>query len=187
MYFPQHEIIGDISDSIERLSKLLQPDSLGGDGYFRALKKEINNNVFKRQRPRSFPYTPQQLTVVVRDSMPEDSILSLDNGMYKIWFARNYQSTSSHSVLLDNALATMGAGLPVAIVAKMLFPRKKVVAVCGDGGFMMNSQELETAIRLKLDLTILLLLDNGLGMIKWKQAGMNLPDFGLDFGNTDFV
>jgi acetolactate synthase-1/2/3 large subunit len=119
--------------------------------------------------------------------MPEDSILSLDNGMYKIWFARNYQSTSSLSVLLDNALATMGAGLPVAIAAKMLFPKKKVVAVCGDGGFMMNSQELETAIRLKLDLVGLLLRDNGLGMIKWKQAGMGLPGFGLDFGNPDFV
>jgi acetolactate synthase-1/2/3 large subunit len=119
--------------------------------------------------------------------MPEDSILSLDNGMYKIWFARNYRSTSSLSVLLDNALATMGAGLPVAVAAKMLFPKRNVVAVCGDGGFMMNSQELETAIRLQLDLTILVLRDNGFGMIKWKQAGMGLPDFGLNFGNPDFV
>ena len=187
VYFPQHEIIGDISDSINRLATLIKPDSLGGDGYFKALKKGIDDNVFKRQLPRSFPYTPQQLTGVVRDVMPEDSILCLDNGMYKIWFARNYRSTTSHSVLLDNALATMGAGLPVAIAAKMLFPRRKVVAVCGDGGFMMNSQELETAIRLNLDLTILLLRDDGLGMIKWKQAGMGLPDFGLNFGNPDFV
>jgi acetolactate synthase-1/2/3 large subunit len=187
VYFPQHEIIGDISDSVNRLATLIQPDSLSGDGYFKALKKGIDDNVFKRQRPRSFPYTPQQLTGVIRDVMPEDSILSLDNGMYKIWFARNYRSTSSHSVLLDNALATMGAGLPVAVAAKMLFPKKKIVAVCGDGGFMMNSQELETAIRLQLDLTILLLRDNGLGMIKWKQAGMGLPDFGLNFGNPDFV
>ncbi|MCW5201038.1 acetolactate synthase large subunit, partial [Desulfobulbus sp. F4] len=115
------------------------------------------------------------------------TILSLDNGMYKIWFARNYKSADPSSVLLDNALATMGAGLPVAIAAKMLFPQRKVIAVCGDGGFMMNSQELETAIRLKLDLTVLLLRDDGLGMIKWKQAGMNLPQFGLDFGNPDFV
>ncbi len=187
VYFPQYEVIGDISDAINRLASRLKPDSLGGDGYFHALKKGIDANVFKRQRPRSFPYTPQQLTGVIRDVMPEDSILSLDNGMYKIWFARNYRSTSSRSVLLDNALATMGAGLPVAIAAKMLAPRRKVVAVCGDGGFMMNSQELETAIRLKLDLTILLLRDDGLGMIKWKQAGMNLPEFGLNFGNPDFV
>ncbi len=187
VYFPQYEIIGDISDSVNRLAGLVKPDSLGGDGYFRALKQGIDDNVFKRQRPRSFPYTPQQLTGVIRDVMPENSILSLDNGMYKIWFARNYRSTSALSVLLDNALATMGAGLPVAIAAKMLFPKRSVMAVCGDGGFMMNSQELETAIRLNLDLIILLLRDNGLGMIKWKQASMGLPDFGLNFGNPDFV
>ena len=187
VYFPQHEIIGDISDSMNRLTTLIKPDSLGGDGYFRIQRKGIEDNLYHRKPPRAFPYTPQQLTGVVRDVMPEDSTLCLDNGMYKIWFARNYRATSSHSVLLDNALATMGAGLPVAIAAKMLFPKKKVVAICGDGGFMMNSQELETAIRLKLDLTILLLRDDGLGMIKWKQAGMGLPDFGLDFGNPDFV
>ncbi len=187
VYFPQHEIIGDVSDAMRRLSELIAPDSLGGDGYFNRLQKEIAGHVFKRQRPRSFPYTPQQLTGVIRDVMPENSILSLDNGMYKIWFARNYRSTSPVSVLLDNALATMGAGLPVAIAAKMLFPDNKVIAVCGDGGFMMNSQELETAIRLNLDLIILLLRDNGFGMIKWKQAGMGLPDFGLNFGNPDFV
>ncbi len=187
VYFPQHEIIGDISDSMHRLSGLIAPDSLGGEGYFHKLQQGIEDHVFKRQRPRSFPYTPQQLTGVICDVMPEDSILSLDNGMYKIWFARNYRSTSSLSVLLDNALATMGAGLPVAIAAKMLFPKKKVVAVCGDGGFMMNSQEMETAIRLKLDLIVLLLRDNGLGMIKWKQAGMGLAEFGLNFGNPDFV
>jgi len=68
-----------------------------------------------------------------------------------------------------------------------MVPEKKVLSVCGDGGFMMNSQEIETAIRLKLDLTILLLRDDALGMIRWKQAGMNLPDFGLEFGNPDFV
>jgi acetolactate synthase-1/2/3 large subunit len=187
VYFPQHEVIGDIADSIERLTALIEPNTLAGDGYFDLLKQEVDKNVYKRTLPASFPYTPQQLTRVLRELLDKDSILSLDNGMYKIWFARNYRSMNSHSVLLDNALATMGAGLPVAIAAKMIFPEKKVVAICGDGGFMMNSQELETAIRLKLDLTILLLRDDGLGMIKWKQGGMGLPDFGLDFGNPDFV
>ncbi|WP_339136035.1 MAG: acetolactate synthase large subunit [Candidatus Electrothrix sp. GW3-4] len=187
VYFPQYEMIGDIADSMQRLAALIVPNSLGGDGYFHLLKEEVDKNVYKRTLPATFPYTPQQLTRVLRELMDKDSILSLDNGMYKIWFARNYRSMNSHSVLLDNALATMGAGLPVAIAAKILFPEKKVVAVCGDGGFMMNSQELETAIRLKLDLTILLLRDDGLGMIKWKQGGMGLPAFGLDFGNPDFV
>ncbi|MFP5307242.1 MAG: thiamine pyrophosphate-dependent enzyme, partial [Gammaproteobacteria bacterium] len=89
--------------------------------------------------------------------------------------------------LLDNALATMGAGLPSAIAAKLVHPARKVMAVCGDGGFMMNSQEIETAVRLKLDLTVLILNDSAYGMIKWKQANMGLANFGLDYGNPDFV
>ena len=89
-------------------------------------------------------------------------------------------------MLLDNALATMGAGLPSAMGARMCTDAK-VVAICGDGGFMMNSQELETAVRLKMNLVVLILRDNAYGMIKWKQAGMGLPDFGLDLGNPDFV
>ena len=186
VYFPQHEIIGDISSSMEMLAAHLPAGSLRGDGYFRRIKKEIESNIFKRSPTDTFPYTPQQLVSIIQDSLPEDSILSLDNGMYKIWFARNYRATNPSSVLLDNALATMGAGLPVAIAAKMIEPEKKVVALCGDGGFMMNSQELETAIRLKLDLIVLILRDNGYGMIRWKQAAMGLPNFGLDFGNPDF-
>ena len=119
--------------------------------------------------------------------MPSDGIVALDNGMYKIWFARNYPAHMPNTLLLDNALASMGAGLPSAIAAKIVFPERKVMAVCGDGGYMMNSQEMETAVRLKLDLVVLVLNDNGLGMIKWKQEGKGLDAFGLDFGNPDFV
>jgi len=81
----------------------------------------------------------------------------------------------------------MGAGLPSAMAAKLVYPERCVVAICGDGGFMMNSQELETAVRLKLDLVILVLRDDAYGMIKWKQAQMDFHDFGLDFNNPDFV
>ena len=119
--------------------------------------------------------------------MPEDGIVCLDNGMYKIWFARNYRTHVANTLLLDNALATMGAGLPSAIMAAMLHPGRRVLAVCGDGGFMMNSQELETAVRLKLNLVVLILEDNAYGMIRWKQATDGFPDFGMTFGNPDFV
>ena len=119
--------------------------------------------------------------------MPSDGIIALDNGMYKIWFARNYPAYCPNTVLLDNALATMGAGLSSAMAAKLVYPQRKVMAICGDGGFMMNSQEMETAVRLKLDLVILILRDNAYGMIKWKQTGMGFKDFGLDYGNPDFV
>ncbi len=89
--------------------------------------------------------------------------------------------------MLDNALATMGAGLPSAIGAKITHPERKVVAVCGDGGFMMNSQELETAVRLNLDLVVIILRDDAYGMIKWKQEAMGFDNFGLDYGNPNFV
>jgi acetolactate synthase-1/2/3 large subunit len=107
--------------------------------------------------------------------------------MYKIWFARNYRTYVANTLLLDNALATMGAGLPSAMMASMLYPERRVLAVCGDGGFMMNSQELETAVRLKLNLVVLILDDGAYGMIRWKQAVDAFPDWGLTFGNPDFV
>lgn len=119
--------------------------------------------------------------------MPADGVLALDNGMYKIWFARNYRTRMANTILLDNALATMGAGLPSAMMAALLYPERRVMAICGDGGFMMNSQELETAVRLKLNLVVLLIEDRAFGMIRWKQAVDQFPDFGMTFGNPDFV
>ena len=107
--------------------------------------------------------------------------------MYKIWFARNYRTHVANTLLLDNALATMGAGLPSAMMATLLYPNRRVLAVCGDGGFMMNSQEMETAVRLKLNLVVLILEDYAYGMIRWKQAVDSFPDWGLTFGNPDFV
>jgi len=93
----------------------------------------------------------------------------------------------ANTLLLDNALATMGAGLPSAIMAAMLYPGRRILAVCGDGGFMMNSQELETAVRRTLDLVVLVLIDNAYGMIRCKQAVDGFADFGMTFGNPDFA
>jgi acetolactate synthase-1/2/3 large subunit len=119
--------------------------------------------------------------------MPPEGIVALDNGMYKIWFARNYRTPVSNTLLLDNALATMGAGLPSAMMAALCYPGRRVLAVCGDGGFMMNSQELETAVRLGLNLVVLILQDDAYGMIRWKQAVEKFVDFGMTFNNPDFV
>ena len=100
---------------------------------------------------------------------------------------QGYPALYPNTVLLDNALASMGAGLPSAMAAKMLNPEKKVISICGDGGFMMNSQEVETAVRLGLNLTVLILNDSGYGMVRWKQINQGFDDFGLSFGNPDFV
>jgi acetolactate synthase-1/2/3 large subunit len=129
---------------------------------------------------------PQRLVKITRDILPENAMITLDNGMYKIWFARNYPAYIQNGLLLDNALATMGAGLASAMMAKMLYPERVVVSINGDGGFMMNSQEMETAARLDLDLVIIVLRDNAYGMIKWKQEGEGFKDYGLSYQNPDF-
>ena len=152
-----------------------------------SLREGILSHISDRSKEDRWPMTPQRIVHDVREVIPEDGIIALDNGMYKIWFARNYRTYVANTVLLDNALATMGAGLPSAMMASILYPERRVMAVCGDGGFMMNSQEMETAVRLKLDLVILILEDFAYGMIRWKQAVDGFPDFGLTFGNPDFV
>jgi len=188
VYFPQYEVIGDIGASLGCLSQMLdrRPPHAEHD-YFQRIHEEINTHVYCDPGHDCFPDTPQRIVSDIHNTVADDAVISLDNGMYKIWFARNFKASQPDSLLLDNALATMGAGLPVAIAAKLLYPERQVVAVCGDGGFMMNSQEMETAMRLKLHLVVIVLRDNGYGMIKWKQSGMNLPDFGLDFLNPDFI
>ena len=114
----------------------------------------------------------------IRKIMGYHDIIALDNGVYKIWFARNYLAYQPNTILLDNALATMGAGLPSAMLAAMIYPNRKVISICGDGGFMMNSQEIETAVRLNLNMVVLILNDSSYGMIRWKQAGSGFEDWG---------
>jgi len=187
IYFPQHEVIGCLKTNIRSLSEAVKPSAQWDFGYFKRVKAEIESHVYHSPRVETFPNTPQQIVSEIRETVKSDAILSLDNGMYKIWFARNFKAHRPNTVLLDNALATMGGGLPVAIGAKLVHPERQVLAICGDGGFMMNSQEMETAVRLKLHLVVIILRDNAYGMIKWKQAGAGFPNFGLDLGNPDFV
>jgi acetolactate synthase I/II/III large subunit len=187
VYFPQTEVVGDIAAATEELSELVNPQVSWDFEYYKKLKKEIDSHLLEETDNDKVPVLPQHIVFTVRGTMPEDSIVALDNGMYKIWFARNYHCRHPNTMLLDNALASMGAGLPSAMAAKMVHPEKEVMAVVGDGGFMMNSQEMETAVRLNLDLTVLIINDSGYGMIKWKQAEMNFDNFGLEFKNPDFV
>jgi acetolactate synthase-1/2/3 large subunit len=186
VYFPQTEIIGDVGPSLLKLAELLAGRLAAGPAFI-ALREHIIAHVEDRATETRFPLTPQRIVHDVRSVMPQDGIVALDNGMYKIWFARNYRTHNANTLLLDNALATMGAGLPSAMLAAMLHPEKRVLAVCGDGGFMMNAQELETARRLNLNLVVLIIEDHAYGMIRWKQAVDNFPDHGMTFNNPDFV
>ncbi|HEY5711899.1 MAG TPA: acetolactate synthase large subunit [Allosphingosinicella sp.] len=187
VYFPQIEVIGDIANAIWQIKEDIVPQKTWNcDRMLKARAAELAHTDAMSDDPR-FPIFPPTLVRRIREAMPADGIICLDNGVYKIWFARNYAARAPNTVLLDNALATMGAGLPSAMASAMVYPDRKVMAICGDGGFMMNSQEMETAVRLELNLTVLILRDDAYGMIRWKQANMGFADFGLTYGNPDFV
>lgn len=186
VYFPHESVVGDVGPSLALLAGRLT-GRLPNASALLHLRDGILRRTTAGSTEDRFPMTPQRIVADVRAVMPEEGIVTLDNGMYKIWFARNYRSPLSNTLLLDNALATMGAGLPSAMMAAMMYPHRRVLSVCGDGGFMMNSQELETAVRLRLNLVVLIVQDNAYGMIRWKQAVDKFADYGLTFGNPDFV
>ena len=187
VYFPQIEVIGDIANAIWQIKEDIVPSgSWNFDFMYKARQAEVAHTKSLDGDAR-FPIFPPYLVREIREAMPANGIICLDNGVYKIWFARNYEARQQNTVLLDNALATMGAGLPSDMASAMVYPDRKIMAICGDGGFMMNSQEMETAVRLGLNLTVLILNDSSYGMIRWKQANMGFDDWGLTYGNPDFV
>jgi acetolactate synthase I/II/III large subunit len=186
VFFPNAELVGDVGLSLAFLADRLE-GKLTKASALLPLRQEILAHIGERAEESRFPLTPQRIVHDVRQVMPENGIVCLDNGMYKIWFARNYRTHVANTLLLDNALATMGAGLPSAMMAALHHPDRRVLAICGDGGFMMNSQEMETAVRLRLNLVVMVLQDNAYGMIRWKQAVDRFDDYGLTFGNPDFV
>ena len=187
VYFPPLEVIGDIAGSVERLGNRLRGKHPSDPAAYANVHEDIAAHIRQGSDDGRFPMVPQRIVADVRAVMGRDDIVALDNGIYKIWFARNYIAHEPNTILLDNALATMGAGLPSAMMAAMLSPERRVLAVCGDGGFMMNSQEVETAVRLGLNLVVLILNDSAYGMIRWKQEELGFPEYGLSFANPDFV
>ena len=188
VYFPQFEIIGDIANALWQMSEKIDLKRTDWDfDYSQEIKALVDEKLAEGSDDVGFPVKPQRYVRDIRETLDREDIICLDNGMYKLWFARNYRALAPNTVLLDNALATMGAGLPSAMMAKMVKPEQRVMAICGDGGFMMNSQEIETAVRLNLDFVVLILNNQDYQMIKWKQDEAGFQDFGLDFENPDFV
>lgn len=184
-YFnPDLEVIGDIATSIREIA-----EKIPGRREFPVFKATRAFIEGKINAPvgESYPPLPHAVVRSVREVLGRNDIITLDNGIYKLWFSRLYKAYAPNTVILDNALATMGAGLPAGITAKMVNPDKRVLAICGDGGFMMNCQELETAIRYGIPVVVLILNDNAYGFIKWKQQKMHFEDFALDYGNPDFA
>lgn len=186
VYAPTMEVVGDIGNAASRLFEGITVRDHWDFSAARAARAALDAGIAAGASDDRFPLHPGRIVAEVRAALPASGIACLDNGMYKLWFARGYPCTRPSSLLLDNALATMGAGLPSAIAAKLVAPERPVVAVVGDGGLMMSLGELETAVRLGVHVVVIVIRDDGYGMIKWKQEEMGLPSFAMDLGNPDF-
>jgi acetolactate synthase-1/2/3 large subunit len=135
----------------------------------------------------AWPITPQRAIADLRRALGPSDIVVSDVGAHKVWVARLYQAYEPNTVIISNGFAAMGIAIPGAIAAKLVHPERKVVALCGDGGFLMNSQELETAKRIGANICVVVWRDDGYGLIDWKQRNEFGRPFAVEFGNPDFV
>jgi len=140
-----------------------------------------------RRLDDAFPLLPQRIIWDLESVLRPDDLVISDVGAHKLWVAKRFRASVPNTVIISNGFAAMGIGLPGAIAAKLAEPERRVVAVTGDGGLMMNVQELETAVRLGLHVVVLIFRDDGYGVIRWKQQRQFGRAAGVDFGNPDFV
>ncbi|MBI2657936.1 acetolactate synthase large subunit [Candidatus Woesearchaeota archaeon] len=186
-YNPDLEVVGDVSNTLWVLREKLKAEPKKNPEYFFRLRKTILEDHAEKENDDGFPLKPQRIIHDVRKALDDKDIVISDVGMHKIWAARMYKTYEPNTCLIDNGLCSMGISLPGAIAAKLVHPDRKVVVICGDGGFMMNSQELETAMRLGTNFVIVIFNDSKYGMVEWKQTIHHQKTHGIEFGNPDFV
>ncbi|MDX6556346.1 MAG: acetolactate synthase large subunit, partial [Miltoncostaeaceae bacterium] len=131
--------------------------------------------------------TPQAAISAIRSAMAPEDILISDVGAHKLWLGRLFPAYEPNTVIISNGFATMGIGLPGAIAAKLALPERRIVTVSGDGGFLMNVQEMETATRLGVPVVVVLWVDGKYGVIGWKQERRFGRTYAIEFGNPDFA
>lgn len=184
-YQPAVEIVADIRETLELLQPLIPtPKQLM---HPKKLRQYILEDLSRLKDADDMPMKPQRVLHELRMALGRRDLLISDVGAHKLWVARMFLPTEPNTVIISNGFATMGIALPGAIVAKLLEPQRRVVAVCGDGGFLMNAHELETAVRLHTNPVIIVFNDGGYGLIHWKQMVRFGRAFGVTFGNPDFV
>jgi acetolactate synthase-1/2/3 large subunit len=187
-YIPNAEVVGDISDSLYEILKLADRQGKP-DPFAISLRSDIRADYEQYAHDDGFPIKPQKLIYDLRQVMGPDDIVISDVGAHKMWMARHYHCHSPNTCIISNGFAAMGIAIPGALAAKLVHPNRKVVAVTGDGGFMMNSQELETALRVGTPFVTIIFNDGGYGLIEWKQEnhfGKGNSSF-VHFSNPDFV
>lgn len=185
-YIPIAEVVGDISDSLNEI--LARSDRTGKpDPYAIHLRPDILADYAQYANDTDFPIKPQKLIHDLRSVMGAEDIVISDVGAHKMWMARHYHCDRPNTCIISNGFAAMGIAIPGAIAAKLVAPDRKVVAVTGDGGFMMNNQELETALRVGTPFVTIIFNDSGYGLIEWKQMNYFGESAFIRFGNPDFV
>jgi acetolactate synthase-1/2/3 large subunit len=184
-YQPAVEVVADVRVALELLNGLVKGQK--DPAPYRTLKRFILDELDEGSRDDAFPLKPQRILRDLRAQMARDDILISDVGTHKIWIARVFPAYEPNTVLISNGFAAMGFALPAAISAKLVHPERNVVAVSGDGGFLMNCQELETARRLGLAIVNVIFRDGGYNLIQWKQQTHLGRESGVTFGNPDFV
>ncbi|WP_026098039.1 acetolactate synthase large subunit [Kamptonema formosum] len=185
-YIPEVEVVGDISDSLYEIVR--RADRQGKpDPYAIELRANIRADYEQYANDGGFPIKPQKLIYDLRQVMGPEDILISDVGAHKMWIARHYHCDRPNTCLISNGFAAMGIAIPGAIAAKLVHPDRKIVAATGDGGFMMNCQELETALRVGTPFVTVIFNDGGYGLIEWKQHNHYGDSAFVHFGNPDFV
>lgn len=185
LYQPDVEVVGDISYSLKQIS-LRCKRTAKPEWAFR-IREKMSKEYEAFGKDMSFPMKPQKILSDVRKIMGKDDITISDVGAHKMWIARHYNCYMPNTCIISNGFATMGIAVPGALVAKLINPGKKVLAITGDGGFMMNCQEFETALRVGTPFVTLVFNDCSYGLIKWKQQDQYGDSCYVDFTNPDFV
>jgi acetolactate synthase-1/2/3 large subunit len=184
-YQPVVEVVADVREALELLNDMVKGEK--DPSPYLELRRLILEDLEEGAEDQTFPLKPQHILRELRARMGREDILISDVGTHKLWIARTFPAYEPNTVLISNGLAAMGFALPAAIAAKLVHPERKVVAVSGDGGFLMNCQELETARRLGLAVVNVIFRDGGYNLIQWKQQTHLGRETGVTFGNPDFV
>lgn len=184
-YEPKVEVVGSIPDSLSRIMK--KAARLQEPRYALEVRQKMVEEHESYHEDLSYPVKPQKALIDCRSVMGPDDIVISDVGANKVWIARHYNCYSPNTCIISNGFATMGIAVPGAIAAKLVHPDKKILAITGDAGFMMNCQEFETAHRLGTNFVTLIFNDNSYGLIKWKQDMQYGRHEYVDFTNPDFV
>lgn len=185
LYQPDVEVVGDISYSLKQIS--LRCKRTAKPEWAFKIREKMCKEYEAFGKDMSFPMKPQKILSDVRKIMGKDDITISDVGAHKMWIARHYNCYMPNTCIISNGFATMGIAVPGALVAKLINPGKKVLAITGDGGFMMNCQEFETALRVGTPFVTLVFNDCSYGLIKWKQQDQYGDSCYVDFTNPDFV